>query len=267
MAHDEFLGTPIASRRIGTYRLSLRDYRAHTRLPPHVHGEAFVTIVVAGGFREESGGRSLDCGTHDVIVHAAGERHVNHFAGRDTRCLSVQGTAFERNALLASPAAAAIAVKVCREFRCPDALSPMVIEAMMLELFVASARHAETTRVPPWLVQARTILDQRFQESLTLTWLAQAVEVHPGHLARAFRRHYGTTVGDTLRELRLTHARRRLESAAALRDIAHDAGFADQSHFTRTFRRATGMTPAQYRRRLRTFQGTAPFKTGGPLDD
>jgi AraC family transcriptional regulator len=253
VAQQEFFGTQLASREIGAFHLTLREYGEHTRLAQHAHEEAFATIVVEGGFREDSGARTLHCGLHDVIVHAPGERHVNHFAGRRTRCLSVLGAAFDRSELLASPAISAIAVKVLREFRHPDSLSPMVIESTMLELYVAAARCEQGAGVPRWLRQVRTAVERRFQEPFTLAELAGSVGVHPGHLARAFRRHYGATVGELVRDLRVAYARRRLATAAPLRDIACDAGFADQSHFTRTFRRATGLTPAQYRRTLRPF--------------
>jgi AraC-like DNA-binding protein len=253
VSQHEFFGTQLASRQIGAFRLTLREYGEDTRLPQHAHADAFVTIVVEGGFREDSAGRSLDCGVHDAIVHAPGERHENRFAARRTCCLSVLGAAFDRSMLLASPATSAVAVKVLREFRNPDALSPLVVESAMLELYAAAARRRDEVRAPAWLRQVHATVERRFQEPLALSELALSVDVHPGHLARAFRRHYGTTVGDLVRDLRVTYARRRLETRASLRDIAHDAGFADQSHFTRTFRRATGMTPAQYRRTLCPF--------------
>jgi AraC family transcriptional regulator len=253
VTRQEFFGHQLAFREIGPFQLSLREYDERTRLPQHAHEQPFVTIVVAGGLREASRGRTLSCGLHDMLVHAPGERHVNDFPGPRTRCLSVLGAAFDQSALLDSPAASAIAIKVLREFREPDALSPLVVESAMLELYVAAARHAEGGRAPRWLRQVRAAIEGRFQEPLTLSELARSVDVHPGHLARAFRRHYGATVGELIRELRVAYARRRLETAAPLQDIASDAGFADQSHFTRTFRRATGMTPAQYRRALRAF--------------
>ena len=255
MAAEEFFGIHLATREIGPYRLSLREYAGNTRLPQHAHGDAFATVIVDGGFREISAGSSVDCGPLDVVVHAPGARHVDQFSGRKTRCLSVQGGSFERSALLATPGASSIALHILREFRNPDAFSSMVVEAMMLELFVAAERQREDARPPRWLVQVRNTIDRRFQESLTLTGLAQSADVHPAHLARAFRRHYRTTVGELLRELRVAYARQRLASPAPLQEIAHAAGFADQSHFTRAFRRATGLTPGQYRRALSAFQG------------
>jgi AraC family transcriptional regulator len=140
------------------------------------------------------------------------------------------------------------------EFRFPDAVSPISVEALMLELFVASERTPnDSDRIPSWLREARSIVTRRFADSATLTAIASAVDVRPAQLARAFRRHYGLSVGDFIRQLRVEHAQRRLATKAPLGEIALDAGFADQSHLTRTFRRVTGMTPAAYRQMVRTF--------------
>ena len=252
MARDEFFGTRIAERKIGSYHLSLRDYAEHAELPPHRHSGAFATIVVSGGLREESARGAVDCATHHLIVHAPEERHRNRF-GRKTQCLSIEGGSFTRTACLRSASETGIAAKLIREFRHTDALSPLAVEALMLELFVASERLHDDDRAPRWLEAVHDLISERFFEPLTLADLASRVDVHPGHIARAVRRHYGKTVGEMVRERRLDYARERLMSTAPLQAIAHDAGFADQSHFTRTFRRATGMTPTQYRHMLRTF--------------
>ena len=72
--------------------------------------------------------------------------------------------------------------------------------------------------------------------------------MHPGHLARVFRVKYGTSVGAYVRGLRLTWAAERLaDSDDAIARIAYEAGFFDQSHFTRMFRRHFGFTPHAYR--------------------
>jgi AraC-like DNA-binding protein len=53
--------------------------------------------------------------------------------------------------------------------------------------------------------------------------------------------------------LRLDFAARQLAtSSASLAEIASAAGFADQSHFTKAFQRATGMTPGEWRRHFRS---------------
>ncbi len=66
-------------------------------------------------------------------------------------------------------------------------------------------------------------------------------------LARQFRRVSGTSPYRYLLMRRLDDARKQLAGHAALAEIALDAGFADQAHFTRMFKAAYGLTPASYR--------------------
>ncbi|HMB89928.1 MAG TPA: helix-turn-helix transcriptional regulator, partial [Rhodothermales bacterium] len=78
------------------------------------------------------------------------------------------------------------------------------------------------------------------------------VDMHPVHLTRVFRTYYRVSIGTFLRRLRLDWAASQLATAPdSLADIALQAGFADQSHFTRAFKKYTGVTPGHYRRALR----------------
>jgi AraC family transcriptional regulator len=68
------------------------------------------------------------------------------------------------------------------------------------------------------------------------------------HLAKAFRRIEGQTAGEYLQRLRVRAACDRLRNSDdSLANLAADYGFADQSHFTRTFRKIVGVTPAAFR--------------------
>ena len=100
---------------------------------------------------------------------------------------------------------------------------------------------------PAWLQQARSLVERHFAEPLPLTLVAGRVGVHPVHLARTFRRVYRTTFGGYVRQLRIEFARAQLAGSATLSDIAAAAGFCDQSHFSRSFKQFTGLTPAEYR--------------------
>jgi AraC family transcriptional regulator len=76
--------------------------------------------------------------------------------------------------------------------------------------------------------------------------------VHPVYLACAFRRHYRSTVGEYVRRLRVEFACRELSATRApLAQVALAAGFADQSQFSRTFKRVVGLTPTEYRKMFR----------------
>ena len=148
----------------------------------------------------------------------------------------------------------ALARRVADEVREPDDVTPFAVEGLILELLALMARlrnapEARAGRQPPrWLAEARDLLHDRYAERLLVTDVADAVGVHPVHLARVFRLHYGTPVGAYLRGLRLTWAAGMLtDSSDGIAQIALQAGFFDQSHFTRVFKRQFGLTPLAYR--------------------
>jgi AraC family transcriptional regulator len=137
-----------------------------------------------------------------------------------------------------------------REMVRGDAASALSLEALSLEIFAAATRaEGEERGVPPWLVAVRDSLHDRFDEPLRVADLAAAAGVHPVHLARAFRRHFGAAPGEYLRGVRLEWARDQVvRGTVPLARIALEAGFADQSHLTRAFRARFGATPARLRR-------------------
>ena len=132
-----------------------------------------------------------------------------------------------------------------------DEASPLAIEGLALEMLAeVSRRKVEVAdrRPPRWLSQALDLLHEQFSEHLTIAYLATSVGVHPVHLAREFRKFYRCTIGEHIRQLRIEHACHELcVSTASLATIASAAGFSDQSHFSRIFKRLMQMTPAQYR--------------------
>jgi AraC family transcriptional regulator len=88
--------------------------------------------------------------------------------------------------------------------------------------------------------------------SVGLSDLAAQVEVHAAHLARAFRRELGCTVGEYVRARNLEEAARLLQAGRLeLVEVAHAVGYSDQSHFSNAFRRYFGVTPGRYRRTVR----------------
>jgi AraC family transcriptional regulator len=262
LRRGEFFGHEVTTGQVGEFALALTRYEAGTSIPWHTHDETYVTFVMHGGYHERLAGATRDCGIRAAVVHPAGERHADEFS-RAAVCLNVQpdagwlqtvasrGAVIDAPVLLASAGASQIALRLGRELNRRDAFSPMVIEGLMLELFAETARQPEARRVPAWLRFVRQTVVSRFRERLSLSSLAAAAGVHPTHLARAFRRHYGCTVGELQRELRVEYAMQRMSAGDTPGAVAADAGFADQSHLTRTFRALAGNTPAAFRRATR----------------
>ena len=88
------------------------------------------------------------------------------------------------------------------------------------------------------------LIEAALDARLTVEMLSREVGLSVAHFARAFKETMGRAPHQYLLALRLERARRLLETTeASLSDIAQRAGFADQAHFTRLFKRAFGTTP------------------------
>ena len=99
-----------------------------------------------------------------------------------------------------------------------------------------------------WLLRTVEKLNDEFTKNPSTSELAAEAGVHPVYLSAVFRRFYQETIAEYVRKLRIAHAARLLPSKEIpLAEIAHSAGFADQSHFTRVFKHFTGMTPGTFR--------------------
>jgi AraC-like DNA-binding protein len=96
----------------------------------------------------------------------------------------------------------------------------------------------------------RTI-SQRYHETITNADLAKVCGLSVRAFERQFRNTYGSSPHTYIRQLRVRMSCRPLVfSRASLAEVAGDCGFADQSHFTKEFRRIMGETPSAYRARF-----------------
>jgi AraC family transcriptional regulator len=260
LERGEFFGRVIAAAQWEPFRVSETSYARGALLPLHRHEESYLTFVLAGGYQERSTRRTQACAARTVVLHPAGDTHEDDFSERPTRCLNVvvapsfasrlgdAATPLHRGDVAEGNEVAALGARLSAELRRADHASPLIIEGLLLELFGTLSRSSSDTNAPRWLSEALAIVQRRFAEKMTLAEIAEAVGVHPVHLARAFRRHVGTSVGEHVRALRLTFAREQIAAGVPLTDVAARAGFADQSHLTKAFTRAHGVGPAEYRR-------------------
>ena len=260
---DSLHGTVIKKDSIASLTLTETAYASNLNLSMHKHQLPYFCFVIAGGFSENYGRHSRVCKSSTLIFHPADEAHSDSFH-TETRCFNlqmdetwikrVQGSSIE----IGNPAEfrggvlSRLAAKVYLEFCRMDGLSSLIVEGLMLEILGEMARQFAQragTKPPLWLVRVQEILHDNFRENQSLSEIAQIAGVHETHLAREFRRYFRCTIGDYIRRLRIEFACRELSvSAAPIAEIAQAAGFFDQSHFGRTFKQFTGLSPALYRK-------------------
>jgi AraC family transcriptional regulator len=119
----------------------------------------------------------------------------------------------------------------------------------MLALSAAARGEAVAPATPPhWLGDAVSMIERCATEGISLSTLADALGVHRATLAAAFRRFRQTSVGESIREVRVRKVMRALVgSKMPLCEIATACGFHDQAHMGRVFRKVVGFSPGGYR--------------------
>jgi AraC family transcriptional regulator len=230
-------------------------FPAEHRIPAFEFDQGYLAIVLDGLLAKTFAREACTLTRDSVATLPAGAVHTTAFGPSLTRVLVIRGREpalaqlVRRLRYARGTAVSALGRRIAVELQAREVGWCLAAEGLVLQLIAMTGRAAASAARVPWLRSARELLHERVPDVPgSLTELAAEVGVHPAHLARCFRREYGQTVGEYARALRLEWAAEQLAlDDASLAEIALRAGFADQSHFTRSFRQHAGVTPGRYR--------------------
>ncbi len=265
-------------------------------LAPVTHNHAALAFYTGGGSRVEQGGE-WNLREGDVLLVPAGEPHrvVSRQAaefwmlGFCAPCFAADGAAsllepFER---VRDGASAVVHIPstrheylhgLFRELEASGAApsrgdSFAAIQRSLLTLILAEVDRAMRAHEPPRppgssvVVDALRFIERHCLSPLTLKEVAAAIGRSPTYVTAALTAATGQSAGDWITSGRMAEARRLLLHSQEMVDvIAGRVGYADATHFIRTFRRAHGATPAAWRaaRRGAPELVTAPRSTQAP---
>jgi len=91
---------------------------------------------------------------------------------------------------------------------------------------------------------------QNIQESISIEEIAKSVGYSSAHINRLFKKEFGLTLHAFLIDKRIGKAKELIaqNQQATLTQIAYEAGFYDQSHFIRNFKKAYSLSPREYKK-------------------
>jgi AraC family transcriptional regulator len=258
----------LKSREVADLSLTECVYSPGLKMPKHSHELAYFSLVLLGNFTETFGSAQVAGKPAVLIAHPPEHAHAVVFHSREVRIFRTEiksrwlerlresSIDFENSSCFEGGLPVGLAFRLHREFRAQDKYSTLAIEGLLLEMLAEVSRrreHLGARHAPHWLERAREILHETVGVVPTLVEIASELGVHPVHLAHEFRKFYRESVGEYARRLRLEAACRQIaQTSLSLSEIAANAGFYDQSHFCNTFKRHTGMTPAEFRSAART---------------
>lgn len=224
-----------------------------------------ISIVLSGELKEVVGKKEIFASTGGMVIKPNSVRHKNQFGPKGARVVSVLVEEDFINSLsskgnspwrwyLGLPNAKAVwHFLYSLKYESQDLpISESIIELVsnIWEPNLPSIKFK-----PPWLnLITEKINDEYTNSGLLVRQLADEVDIHPVYLARVFRKFHHCSIKDYIQRLRLENAMHALASSQeAIVHIAYNEGFADQSHLTRNFKSAFGLSPGNFRKFVKTF--------------
>ncbi|TWG85995.1 AraC-like DNA-binding protein [Cupriavidus gilardii J11] len=246
---------------------------AHSRhrFPRHTHGHFGVGVIVAGAQRSASGRGLVQAEAGDLITVNPGEVHDGvplDERGRSWRMLYFEPAVVRAQCaglgddgmvdeftmpVLRDPAAASSFLHLFQAMAAPmDSTGGLrrdaALATLFMRLFGSGVETAAHGGVPAGVARARARIDDDPVAPASLQQLAELAGLSRFQLLRGFAKATGMTPHAYLLQRRVDLARGLIERGDPLAQAALAAGFADQSHMTRVFVRAYGVSPWAYAR-------------------
>ena len=224
----------------------------------HSHEKPMISFVLYGNNTEYRKGRAIERVAGSINYYHSYELHkniYNHFPSKhislelDNNFLDTYGYTQTEIELAVKKNKDSIFtfIKLMNEALINDVQSKNTVEMLFLAFMENALKLKDERQFPFWMKSVRDILNDRWDENISLKELAENVNIHPTTISKHFRRYFQCTLGEYTRKLKVKHSIEFLHSSNySLTETAYMCGFSDQSHFTRTFKSMTGYLPKTY---------------------
>lgn len=235
------------------------------RTPWHYHENPYFMLVLQGNM--------LDCNKREKSLLPPGSLMFNnwqeqHYGIRHSAQAAGFHLEFERSwcrkngfdlemlegsEKIEDPQIQCLLYRIYFEFLLSDEHSELSIDMLLLKISDALSlkKVPDFAAVPSWIARLKEILHED-RSNLTLEKLSQELGVHPVHISRAVPKYLSISLGEYIRKLKLQRATSMLlNSDKTLTEIAHQAGFSDQSNFNHVFKNYYKRNPGYFRKRLK----------------
>lgn len=257
----KYLGSNLACHDTNGIWVSLTQY-TKDNLPNchlHAHQNPHLTFMLQGGTVEKRKNGEYERTAGEIVFFRAGEPHQNSKTPIGSKNINfefepafftrygitdpvIQETTFKK------PDAKFSLLKAYNELVIGDSFSGDSINMLLINLMYPPAKTGNKN-LPAWAIRIKELLHDRWNEQVTLQELSSVAGVHPITISKHFPLYFSFTLGQYMRVLKTEKALTLIKSSSrSLLDIAYECGFADQSHFTRTFKQITGFLPNDFRK-------------------
>ncbi|HMI04552.1 MAG TPA: helix-turn-helix transcriptional regulator [Pedobacter sp.] len=264
LSTGQFFGDTTKTIHLDGITLTDTEY-THDKVDWHYHENAYFTFILQGCVIEGNKKEIYHCPAGSLLFHNWQDAHYNikppgftrgfqielHPSWFNSLQLDFSSTEGSRNLL--NPELKILMYKIFKETKFEGSNQQLNINALLADLFgrIAVTEETFSRKIPAWVRQIREILNDSPLTNWTLRGLAHTLAIHPVHLSRGFSKYFNCTLGEYIRTIKIERSMGMLtEEKYSLTEIALACGFADQSHFIRTFKELNDIRPALYRKLL-----------------
>lgn len=233
------------------------------KFPFHYDGHSRISIVLNGRLKEKAGQSEIFAQAFSVVVKPGDVWHSNEFGPDGARLLSVVfppdflsdssgEPVFQHWQWYHSNQVARATSRYLQRLRLTDDPASETID-FLAALSPRPASHF-TKATPDWLELVSEQIRDQPEVNYSVQELASSIGVHPVYMARAFRKYFDCGVKEYIHRNRLRNIISSLtDTKQPLVEVALESGYADQSHMSRFFKQATGMSPGAFREMVQRY--------------
>jgi YesN/AraC family two-component response regulator len=256
LKYNKFLGTSSDKFHSKYCTVSLVNYKKPVSEDWHSHENIHLSLILQGGNLESRKKEDIQVSNGKIIAYNEGELHRNRFTSFPSKNLNLElkNEFFTTNDLafnnldLSSTKNIDIyldLLKIYHELRINDLYTFDSIHLSLKSLFITNN---ESSFMPSWIKQLREIIEDRWNEFISLNELALELKVHPVTISKYFKKYYKGTLGDYMRKIKVQKALYfLLHTDMPITEIAFACGFSDHSHMVRVFKTYVGYNPKNIR--------------------
>lgn len=245
-----FLGNTTSQFETDIYKVSIVNYYHRVSEDWHYHERVHISGILKGGNLESRKHNDIQVLPGKIIPYREGEVHRNRHTAFPSKNLNVEletiffDDDYHFSNFRTDHHSYLNLIKIYHELLLNDGYSNESIDQLLKSLFLK----VSSTKRPPWITSLKTLLNDRWNEFISLEELAQELQLHPISISKYFGQHTGNTLADYMRKLKVNKSiDLLLNTSSSIAETAFVCGFSDQSHMTRVFKHYVGFTPRALR--------------------
>lgn len=226
----------------------------------HQHENIYMTLILKGGSKEKRKKMEIDCSPGMLLSYSKQETHKNINYQRNSKNLHIEfadfwlkkfditASNFVGQSQINNPLLKCQLINSIGELQSADKQTELNLETALLAAISVIPVARNNNDSPEWVEKLYQLLHDETEADWDLSKLSQKINVHPVTISKYFPKYFKVNIGDYIRMIKIEKSMPLLsKKSISLENVALQSGFVDNAHYTRMFKKYTGITPSGYR--------------------